>query len=74
MDDRNLGEGNWNLISKQIFFETESKIFITPKQCRERWFNHLSTRIKREKWSELEDLTILNHVLIKDKRWCEIAR
>ncbi len=29
------------------------------KQCRERWHNHLNPNIKKERWTDEEDLAII---------------
>ncbi|XP_058091837.1 transcription factor MYB98-like [Magnolia sinica] len=44
------------------------------KQCRERWHNHLRPNIKKDIWSEEEDLVIIQaHAEIGNK-WAEIAK
>jgi hypothetical protein len=30
----------------------------TPKQCRERWSNHLDASVKKDPWTEEEDVVI----------------
>lgn len=47
------GPKNWSLIAKHF----EGRI---GKQCRERWHNHLNPDIKKEKWSEEEDSTLIH--------------
>ena len=44
------------------------------KQCRERWNNHLCPDVKTSKWSDAEDLTILQGVADNGTRWCEIVQ
>jgi transcriptional activator Myb len=41
---KKFGATKWSHIAKHIPFRT-------GKQCRERWFNHLSPSIKKEEWS-----------------------
>lgn len=37
----------WNEVSKQLFQISNKKFLRTPKQCRERWNNHLDpTKVK----------------------------
>ncbi|KAL5544189.1 hypothetical protein UlMin_007973 [Ulmus minor] len=44
------------------------------KQCRERWHNHLRPDIKKDKWSEEEDMILIQaHSKIGNK-WAEIAK
>ena len=47
------GPKNWSLIAKHF----EGRI---GKQCRERWHNHLNPDIKKDKWTEDEDNTLIN--------------
>lgn len=42
---------NWNDVAKMIFFQTERKIFRTPKSCRERWYNHLDQSKRKDHFS-----------------------
>ena len=41
---KKFGATKWSNIAKNIPYRT-------GKQCRERWFNHLSPSIKKEEWS-----------------------
>lgn len=45
-----------------------------PKQCRERWFNHLDPTIKRDPWTPEEDQMIISAIQHIGTRWAEIAR
>ncbi|CAM6045658.1 unnamed protein product [Sphagnum compactum] len=44
------------------------------KQCRERWHNHLNPDIKREAWTEHEDLTLISAHQLYGNKWVEIAK
>jgi hypothetical protein len=44
------------------------------KQCRERWHNHLNPDIKKNRWTEEEDIKILELHQKYGNRWSEIAR
>ncbi|KAJ7557574.1 hypothetical protein O6H91_05G132800 [Diphasiastrum complanatum] len=44
------------------------------KQCRERWHNHLNPNIKREAWSEQEDLALIYAHKVYGNKWAEIAK
>lgn len=46
------GPKNWSLIAQNL----PGRI---GKQCRERWHNHLNPNIKKERWTEEEDLQIM---------------
>ena len=65
--------GRWNEVAKRIFYNSNFKIFKSPKNCRERWLNHLDNKKKRGEWSPAEDLSIFKFVLENGKRWCKIV-
>ena len=44
------------------------------KQCRERYFNHLSPDINKSSWSAEEDATLEVKQCALGNRWSEIAR
>lgn len=43
------------------------------KQCRERWYNHLSPEVNKSKWTEQEDQILLNAYMEFGSRWSIIA-
>lgn len=49
--DKN-GARNWSKIAESL----PGRI---GKQCRERWHNHLNPDIKKDRWTEEEDLAIM---------------
>lgn len=61
------GARNWSAIAASL----PGRI---GKQCRERWHNHLDPSIKKEKWTQEEDQTILRMHQKIGNRWCEIAK
>ncbi|KAJ7513984.1 hypothetical protein O6H91_23G021700 [Diphasiastrum complanatum] len=44
------------------------------KQCRERWHNHLNPNIKRDAWTEQEDLALIYAHKVYGNKWAEIAK
>eukprot|EP00271_Cylindrocystis_brebissonii_P010044 TRINITY_DN25_c2_g9_i1.p1 TRINITY_DN25_c2_g9~~TRINITY_DN25_c2_g9_i1.p1 ORF type:complete len:749 (-),score=224.62 TRINITY_DN25_c2_g9_i1:648-2894(-) len=44
------------------------------KQCRERWHNHLKSGIKKDAWSDEEELELVRAHMKFGNRWAEIAK
>ncbi|CAM9775333.1 unnamed protein product [Ectocarpus sp. 12 AP-2014] len=44
------------------------------KQCRERWFNHLSPTLKKAPWTSEEEDVLFHAQKFFGPRWCEISR
>jgi hypothetical protein len=44
------------------------------KQCRERWLNHLDTRVKKSFWTDEEDAILCAAQERLGNRWSEIAK
>lgn len=42
----------WSDLGKYLFIESNRKYFRTPKQCRERWLNHLDPSKMKKYWTE----------------------
>lgn len=61
------GPKNWSDIAKSF----KGRI---GKQCRERWHNHLNPDIKKEKWTEDEDLTLIHAQKLYGNRWALISK
>jgi hypothetical protein len=61
------GETSWSEIGKVIPNRT-------PKQCRERWTNHLDPSITNGHWTEGEDYVIFKVHEIVGNQWARIAR
>ncbi|KAH7862910.1 hypothetical protein Vadar_011017 [Vaccinium darrowii] len=61
------GERRWAQVAKQI-------VGRAGKQCRERWHNHLRPDIKKDKWSEEEEMLLIQAHKIVGNRWAEIAK
>jgi hypothetical protein len=47
---------------------------ITPKRCRERWFNHLNPYLNKGKWKDYEDSFILSKQREWGNKWSKIAK
>ena len=46
----------------------------TPKQCRERWHNHLAPEIVKNFWTEEEEKLIFDYQLANGNQWAEMAK
>jgi len=58
---------SWSVVGEQI----EGR---SGKQCRERWHNHLSPEVCKNKWSLDEDHAIIEAVRLYGTRWSEIVK
>ena len=63
---RKYGPKNWTEIATHFNHRL-------GKQCRERWFNHLSPDVKKSKWTEQEDLILLHAYIEFGSRWSVIS-
>lgn len=64
---RNEANPNWGFIAGEITGRT-------PKQCRERWFNHLDPRVKKGEWTAEEDKLIWEQHELLGNRWSAISK
>lgn len=46
----------------------------TPKQCRERWHNHLDPTIDKKFWTKAEEKFIFDYQVQYGNQWSEIAK
>lgn len=46
----------------------------TSKQCRERWYNHVSGAVKKDPWTEAEDAIICGAQAVLGNKWSAIAQ
>ena len=71
-DDRFLrqiqicGTHNWKVIAEHFPGKT-------PKQCRQRWHNHLNPEIKRSAWSVQEDQILLHYHKQIGNKWARVC-
>jgi hypothetical protein len=64
----------WHEVAKELFAESGRTFTRTPKQCRERWLNHLDPRKSKETWS-LEECRVLFEVVREQgKKWAYLVR
>ncbi|CAM9754335.1 unnamed protein product [Ectocarpus sp. 6 AP-2014] len=61
------GRKKWSLIATQ--FPGRS-----GKQCRERWLNHLDTRVKKSAWTGAEDVKLCEAQGRLGNKWSEISK
>lgn len=61
------GAKNWNLVASELNTRT-------PKQCRERWHNHLDPSIEKGPWTPEEDQILAEKQVKLGNKWAEIAR
>ncbi|OIW13093.1 hypothetical protein TanjilG_08126 [Lupinus angustifolius] len=64
---RRFGLKKWSHIAKLL----DGRV---GKQCRERWFNHLRPNIRKDSWSEEEDLILIEAHKNVGNKWAEIAK
>ena len=68
------GAKNWINIAKILNDKVHNGLPMRQgKQCRERWYNHLSPELRKEKWESTEDVIIIEKHLELGNRWSEIA-
>jgi hypothetical protein len=61
------GLKSWSIVAHQLPNRT-------PKQCRERWHNHLNPHINRGPWTAEEDRVLALRHRELGNRWAEIAK
>jgi ATP-dependent exoDNAse (exonuclease V) alpha subunit len=67
-----LGSNNWALLAKRMASQFHI-VRRSGKQCRERWYNHLSPDVDKRPWTEEEDDVIVDLYKKVGKRWTTIA-
>jgi hypothetical protein len=64
------GPKNWSFIATKMH---DQDIFRLGKQCRERWYNHLSPEVRKDPWTEEEDRIIIEAHSELGSKWTTIA-
>ncbi|XBJ12210.1 hypothetical protein VPH35_016780 [Triticum aestivum] len=62
-----FGLGKWSQMAQMLPVRV-------GKQCRERWHNHLRPNIKKDTWSEEEDMVLIQTHKEVGNKWAEIAK
>jgi len=66
-----FGARDWSTIATQM---AGVGCIRMGKQCRERWFNHLSPEVRKDAWTEKEDKIIVKAHSELGNKWTEISR
>jgi hypothetical protein len=66
-----LGAKDWSTIAAQM---RNVGCIRLGKQCRERWFNHLSPDVRKDAWTEKEDQIIIKAHSELGNKWTEISK
>jgi len=64
------GPKNWSFIATKMH---DQDVFRMGKQCRERWYNHLSPEVRKDPWTEEEDRIIIEAHNELGSKWTTIA-
>lgn len=65
------GPKEWSIIASHMSAAGSPRL---GKQCRERWFNHLSPEVRKEAWTEVEDEKIANMHFAIGNKWTAISK
>eukprot|EP01025_Chloroclados_australasicus_P041071 TRINITY_DN4326_c0_g3_i3.p1 TRINITY_DN4326_c0_g3~~TRINITY_DN4326_c0_g3_i3.p1 ORF type:complete len:495 (+),score=42.58 TRINITY_DN4326_c0_g3_i3:273-1757(+) len=70
------GERNWSVIARELNSRMgkPKDAGRIGKQCRERWNNHLRPDIRRDAWSEQEEILLVETHKTLGNRWADIAK
>jgi len=66
-----FGAKDWSTIAVQM---KSVGCIRMGKQCRERWFNHLSPDVRKDAWTEKEDQVIIKAHSELGNKWTEISK
>lgn len=68
-----FGTKEWTLIAKMLVSRYNIR-GRTPKQCRERWHNHLDPNVIKNFWTQEEEKIIFKYQLTHGNQWSDIAK
>ena len=57
-----------------MFLSSNKAVLKKPKQCRQRWYNHLDSMKTKGDWNEAEDQIIVNYVEKNGQKWSKIVK
>ncbi len=64
----------WNQVSKKLFQLSNKNYLRTPKQCRERWNNHLDPSKVKGNWKLEEYVKMFQFVKKNGKKWASLVK
>ena len=69
------GLKHWKKIATQLNkIIYKGMLLRNSKQCRERWINHVDPELNKGKWTDAEDIIILESQLELGNKWSEISK
>ena len=70
-----LGPNRWPEIARRLaMVSAEGRHARAGKQCRERWFNHLSPQVSKDDFTPAEDAAIVHAVATLGTKWADIVK
>jgi hypothetical protein len=69
-----LGECQWPEIARRLAAASPEGHVRVGKQCRERWYNHLSPSVVKDDFTPAEDDAIIQAVATLGTRWADICK
>ena len=68
------GKKHWQKIANELNERMGGSSQRAGKQCRERWLNHLDDKIRKDPWTNEEDLLLLQKQKLTGNRWSDIVK
>ena len=73
IDNPNKPKQKWAFISRKINDQLHSGNLIRkPRQCKQRWANHLDPEILKDEWNMEEDIKLLEEQFRVGNKWSSI--
>lgn len=57
-----------------LYFKSAKKYYRSSQKCREYWFNHLDSRLKKSPWTVDEDIQLISELLIYGFKWSKLTQ